>query len=46
MGVDPNRDGHKCISEAIWEADTIHPGTTPLKWLLGYGEASKTDFCQ
>ena len=28
------------------EADTIDPGTTPLKWKLGYGEASKTDYCQ
>ena len=40
MGVYPNEDGHKCIADAIWEADTIDPGTTPLKWKLGYGEAS------
>jgi hypothetical protein len=46
MGKYPNSDGHKCIAEAIWEADTILPGTTPLKWLLGYGEESKTDICQ
>jgi hypothetical protein len=46
MGKYPNSDGHECIAEAIWEADTILPGTTPLKWLLGYGEESKTDICQ
>jgi hypothetical protein len=46
MGVYPNDKGHKCIADVIWEADTIHPGTTPLKWLLGYGEASNTDICQ
>jgi hypothetical protein len=46
MGVYPNADGHKCIADVIWEADTIHPGTTPLKWLLGYGEASNTNICQ
>jgi hypothetical protein len=46
MGVYPNADGHKCISEAIWEADTIDPGTTPLKWKLGYGEASNSNICQ
>ena len=45
MGVYPNADGHQCIGDAIWEADTIDPGTTPLKWKLGYGEASTTDFC-
>jgi len=46
MGKYPNSDGHKCISDAIWDADTILPGQTPLKWLLGYGEESKTDYCQ
>ena len=46
MGVYPNADGHQCIADAIWEADTIDPGTTPLKWKLGYGEASTTDYCQ
>jgi hypothetical protein len=46
MGVYPNADGHKCIADAIWEADTIYPGTTPLKWLLGYGERSNTNICQ
>jgi hypothetical protein len=46
MGVYPNADGHKCIADVIWEADTIHPGTTPLKWLLNYGEPSNEDICQ
>jgi hypothetical protein len=46
MGKYPNADGHQCIADAIWEADTILPGQTPLKWILGYGEESKTDFCQ
>ena len=46
MGVFPNADGHACIDEAIWEADTIDPGTTPLKWKLGYGEPAETDICQ
>jgi|KBSMisStandDraft_5_1062788.scaffolds.fasta_scaffold355140_1 hypothetical protein len=41
MGKYPNTDGQKCIADAIWDADTIQPGTTPLKWLLGYGEESK-----
>ena len=42
MGVYVNADGMKCIDDAIWEADTIDPGTTPLKWKLGYGEASNS----
>lgn len=46
MGVYPNTDGQKCIDSAIWEADTIDPGTTPLKWKLGYGEASSSNICQ
>jgi hypothetical protein len=46
MGIWVNADGQKCIDDAIWEADTIDPGTTPLKWKLGYGEASTTDYCQ
>jgi hypothetical protein len=46
MGVYPNADGHQCINDATWEADTIDPGTTPLKWKLGYGEASNSDICQ
>jgi hypothetical protein len=35
MGVHPNNDGHKCISDLIWEADTLEPGVTPMKWKLG-----------
>jgi lysophospholipase L1-like esterase len=46
MGVYPNADGHKCIDDAIWEADTIKPGTDPLKWLLAYGEPSNANICQ
>lgn len=46
MGKYPNADGQKCISDAIWDADTILPGQTPLKWLLGSGEESRTDICQ
>jgi hypothetical protein len=46
MGVWVNADGQKCIQDAIWEADTIDPGTTPLKWKLGYGEASSSNICQ
>jgi len=46
MGKYPNADGHQCIADAIWEADTILPGQTPLKWILGYGEESKTDYCE
>jgi len=45
MGVYPNSDGQKCIDDATWEADTIDPGTTPLKWKLGYAEASNSDIC-
>lgn len=46
MGKWVNADGQKCIADAIWDADTILPGQTPLKWILGYGEESKTDYCQ
>jgi hypothetical protein len=46
MGVWVNSDGMKCIDDAIWDADTIDPGTTPLKWKLGYGEASNSNICQ
>lgn len=46
MGVYPNSDGQKCIDDSIWEADTIDPGTTPLKWKLGYGEAPNSNICQ
>lgn len=46
MGVYPNDSGHKCISDLIWEADTLEPGVTPLKWKLRVPEAPKTDICQ
>jgi hypothetical protein len=46
MGVMPNADGHQCVGDAIWEADTIEPGTTPLKWKLRYGEPSSQNICQ
>jgi len=46
MGVYPNADGHKCIQDLIWEADTIDPGVSPLKWKLGIPEAPKSDICQ
>jgi len=46
MGTHPNDDGHKCISDLIWEADTLEPGVTPLKWKLGIPEAPKSDICQ
>jgi len=46
MGAFPNANGHACIAEAIWEADTIDPGTTPLKWKLGYGEPASTSICR
>jgi hypothetical protein len=46
MGVYPNDDGQKCISDLIWEADTIDPGVTPLKWKLGVPEAPNSNICQ
>lgn len=46
MGAWVNADGHQCIADAIWEADTLYPGTTPLKWLLRYGEPSNPNICQ
>jgi hypothetical protein len=46
MGVYPNNDGHKCISDLIWEADTPEPGTTPLKWKLRVPEAPNSNICQ
>ena len=46
MGVWPNKDGQKCIADLIWEADTIDPGTSPLKWKLGIPEPPKSDICQ
>lgn len=46
MGVRVNDGGQKCIADTIWEADTIEPGVTPLKWKLGVPEPPKTDICQ
>jgi lysophospholipase L1-like esterase len=46
MGIHPNADGANCISDLIFEADTIEPGVTPLKWKLRIPEAPKTDICQ
>lgn len=46
MGVSVNADGQKCIADAIWEADTIDPGLTPLKWKLGVPEAPNSNICQ
>jgi hypothetical protein len=46
MGVYPNDDGQKCISDLIWEADTIDPGVTPLKWKLSVPEAPNSNICQ
>ncbi len=46
MGQWVDKDGQQCIADAIWDADTIDPGTTPLKWLLGYGEPASTSVCQ
>jgi len=46
MGVYPNDSGHKCISDLIWEADTLEPGVTPLKWKLGIPEAPNSNICQ
>ena len=46
MGVWVDADGQKCIADAIWDADTILPGQTPLKWILGYGEESNESVCE
>ena len=46
MGIHPNDDGHKCISDLIWEADTLEPGVTPLKWKLMIPEAPNSQICQ
>jgi hypothetical protein len=45
MGVHPNNDGHKCISDLIWEADTLEPGVTPMKRKLGIPEPPATNTC-
>lgn len=46
MGVYPNDSGHKCISDLIWEADTLEPGVTPLKWKLSVPEPPNSNICQ
>jgi hypothetical protein len=46
MGVHPNDEGHKCISDLIWEADTLEPGVTPLKWKLSIPEAPNANICK
>jgi hypothetical protein len=46
MGVHPNDTGNKCIANLIWEADTIDPGVTPLKWKLSIPEAPNSNICQ
>ena len=46
MGAYPNDDGHKCIANLIWEADTLDPGVSPLKWKLGIPEAPNSNICQ
>ena len=38
------RDGYRYAEGDT--ADTIDPGTTPLKWKLGYGEAPNSNICQ
>jgi len=45
MGVYPNDAGHKCISDLIWEADTLEPGVTPLKWKLRVPEPPNSNIC-
>ena len=46
MGAYPTDAGHKCISDLIWEADTIEPGVTPLKWKLSVPEAPNPNICR
>lgn len=46
MGVHLDKDGHKCVSELIWEHDTPEPGVTPLKWKLSIPEAANSNICQ
>lgn len=42
MGIHPDVDGHDCISDLVFEADTIEPGTTPLKWKLNIAQPPAT----
>ena len=46
MGVHPNDSGNKCISDLIWDADTLDPGVTPLKWKLSVPEVPNSSICQ
>ena len=46
MGVHPNDAGNKCIAQLIFEADTLDPGVTPLKWKLSIPEAPASNICQ
>ena len=46
MGVHPNDDGNKCIANLIFEADTLEPGVTPLKWKLSIPQAANASICQ
>jgi hypothetical protein len=45
MGTHLDVDGHDCVASLIWEADTIDPGTTPLKWKLGVPEPADSSPC-
>ena len=40
-----NDDGHKCIANLIFEADTLEPGVTPLKWKLRVPEPPNSNIC-
>jgi hypothetical protein len=46
MGIHPNDDGTSASRHLVWEADTLEPGVTPLKWKLGIPEAPKSNICQ
>lgn len=46
MGLHPNDDGNKCIANLIFEADTLEPGVTPLKWKLSIPQAANSSICQ
>lgn len=46
MGIHPTDEGHKCISDLIWEWDTPEPGVTPLKWKLGVAEPPNSNICE
>ena len=35
-----------CISDLIFEADTLEPGITTLKWKLGIPKAPNSNICQ